>query len=83
MTKSYNDAIQASLEDFASVNHDSDFVPVDNLRQFGRWAIPLIPIFLLILPRPVAFRSDNPLLAYAALVRFIYLSTLCLHLSFS
>lgn len=49
--KSYNDAIQASLEDFASTN-DSDLVPINNVRQGAR---------------PVALRSDDPLLAYAAL----------------
>lgn len=49
--KSYNDAIQASLEDFASTN-ESDLMPINNVREGGR---------------PVALRSESASLAYAAL----------------
>ncbi|XP_006455181.1 hypothetical protein AGABI2DRAFT_226546 [Agaricus bisporus var. bisporus H97] len=50
--KSYNDAIQASLEDLVSTN-ESDFLPIEAaVREGGR---------------PVAFRSNDPTLAYAAL----------------
>ncbi|KAF9453345.1 hypothetical protein P691DRAFT_719810 [Macrolepiota fuliginosa MF-IS2] len=50
--KSYNDAVQASLEDFVSTN-ESDFFPInETVREGGR---------------PVALRSDSPTLAYAAL----------------
>ncbi|KAJ3567931.1 hypothetical protein NP233_g6045 [Leucocoprinus birnbaumii] len=70
--KSYNDAIQASLEDFASTN-ESDFMPINNVREGGRFAVnpphrEPTDFLRSVLPRPVALRSDNPSLAYAALL---------------
>lgn len=71
--KSYNDAIQASLEDFVSTN-ESDFFPIDDtVREGGRSAVHFCPTdlsnpYYSLISRPVALRSNDPALSYAALV---------------